>query len=58
MCIIVRLCSDDHKKPEDFATAILDSTGKKKSPNRLMVDEAVNDDNSVVTLSPKKVREP
>jgi transitional endoplasmic reticulum ATPase len=26
---------------------------RKKSPNRLVVDEAVNDDNSVVALHPK-----
>uniref|UniRef100_A0A7S0ZAC4 Vesicle-fusing ATPase n=1 Tax=Timspurckia oligopyrenoides TaxID=708627 RepID=A0A7S0ZAC4_9RHOD len=43
-----------HKKPEDFATAIMD---KKKAPNRLLVDEAVNDDNSVVSLSPEKMEE-
>eukprot|EP01138_Halocafeteria_seosinensis_P000756 gb/GECG01000774.1/.p1 GENE.gb/GECG01000774.1/~~gb/GECG01000774.1/.p1 ORF type:complete len:831 (+),score=151.57 gb/GECG01000774.1/:1-2493(+) len=49
--------SEHEKKPEDFATAILDTEGKKKSPNRLIVDEAVNDDNSVVTLSPKKMEE-
>ncbi|KAF7838299.1 cell division cycle protein 48-like protein [Senna tora] len=33
----------------DYSTAILE---RKKSPNRLIVDEAVNDDNSVVTLHP------
>ena len=27
---------------------------KKKSPNRLNVDESTNDDNSVVMLSPEK----
>lgn len=26
---------------------------RKKAPNRLVVDDAVNDDNSVVALSPK-----
>lgn len=35
---------------KDFSTAILQ---RKKSPNRLIVDEAVNDDNSVVALHPK-----
>eukprot|EP00955_Chlamydomonas_euryale_P001919 21497-Chlamydomonas_euryale.AAC.4 len=35
---------------KDFSTAILQ---RKKSPNRLLVDEAVNDDNSVVALHPK-----
>ena len=32
----------------DFSTAILE---KKKSANRLLVDEAINDDNSVVALN-------
>jgi transitional endoplasmic reticulum ATPase len=30
---------------------------KKRSPNRLVVDEALNDDNSVVALSPAKMEE-
>jgi transitional endoplasmic reticulum ATPase len=34
--------------PDDLATAIL---RKKDRPNRLLVEEAVNDDNSVVALS-------
>ena len=38
--------ADGEKK--DFSTAILE---RKKSPNRLIVDEAVNDDNSVVALN-------
>lgn len=33
----------------DYSTAILE---RKKSPNRLVVDEAVNDDNSVVSMHP------
>lgn len=33
----------------DFSTAILE---RKKAPNRLVVDEATNDDNSVVALHP------
>ena len=33
-----------------MSTAIMD---KKTSPNRLMVDEAVQDDNSVVALHPE-----
>ncbi|KAI3896744.1 hypothetical protein MKW98_009597 [Papaver atlanticum] len=33
----------------DFSTAILD---RKKAPNRLIVDEAVADDNTMVTLHP------
>ena len=40
-------CRKSGKK--DFSTAILE---RKKSPNRLVVDEAVNDDNSVVALHP------
>jgi transitional endoplasmic reticulum ATPase len=43
----VHPCSKKHK---DYSTAILE---RKKSPNRLVVDEAVNDDNSVVALHPK-----
>ncbi|KAL0369625.1 UNVERIFIED_CONTAM: Cell division cycle protein 48 [Sesamum angustifolium] len=39
--------SDSGKK--DFSTAILE---RKKAANRLIVDEAVNDDNSVVSLHP------
>lgn len=35
---------------KDYSTAILE---RKKSPNRLVVDEAINDDNSVVTLHPE-----
>ncbi|KAK2075843.1 AAA ATPase cdc48 [Prototheca wickerhamii] len=44
--------SEPHHEGEkkDFSTAILE---RKKSPNRLIVDDAVNDDNSVVTLHPK-----
>lgn len=39
---------------KDISTAIMD---KKKSPNRLVVDDALNDDNSVVSLSPAKMEE-
>lgn len=39
---------------EDLATAIL---RKKDKPNRLLVDEAVADDNSVVALSQTKMDE-
>ncbi|XP_042486985.1 cell division control protein 48 homolog E-like [Macadamia integrifolia] len=41
--------SDSKGTKRDFSTAILE---RKKSPNRLVVDEAINDDNSVVTLHP------
>ena len=46
MFVFVWLCSKPAKK--DFSTAILE---RKKAPNRLVVDEAVNDDNSVVALN-------
>jgi len=39
---------------KDFATAILE---RKKAPNRLIADEAVNDDNSTVALAPSKLTE-
>jgi len=39
---------------DDLATAILKP---KSKPNRLMVEEAVTDDNSVVTMSPDKMEE-
>lgn len=45
---------DGDKKKTDFSTAILD---KKKAPNRLIIDDATNDDNSVVALSPAKMEE-
>eukprot|EP00268_Persea_americana_P042601 TRINITY_DN4264_c2_g1_i2.p1 TRINITY_DN4264_c2_g1~~TRINITY_DN4264_c2_g1_i2.p1 ORF type:complete len:799 (-),score=201.60 TRINITY_DN4264_c2_g1_i2:156-2552(-) len=37
---------------KDFSTAILE---RKKAPNRLVVDEGVDDDNSVVVLNPAKL---
>lgn len=39
---------------KDFSTAILDS---KKSPNRLMVEEAKTDDNSIVEMTQAKMEE-
>ncbi|KAL0375057.1 UNVERIFIED_CONTAM: Cell division cycle protein 48 [Sesamum radiatum] len=42
--------SDAKGTKRDFSTAILE---RKKAPNRLVVDEAVNDDNSVVCLHPE-----
>lgn len=41
-------------KQGDFSTAILD---KKKAPNKLMVEDAVNDDNSTICLSQAKLTE-
>ena len=43
-----------HTDKKDFSTAILD---KKKAPNKLMVDDTDNDDNSTVSLSPAKLQE-
>lgn len=40
-------CCSKGKDKKDFSTAILE---RKKSPNRLIVDDALNDDNSVVAL--------
>ncbi|KAM1052870.1 hypothetical protein ACFX2J_000442 [Malus domestica] len=37
---------------EDLWTAIL---GRKKSTNCLVIDEAVNDDNSIVAMNPKSM---
>lgn len=41
-------------KKVEINTAIMD---RKKAPNRLVVDDAVNDDNSVVCLSQAKMDE-
>ena len=41
--------SSDPNPPNDPATAIL---RKKPAPNKLIVDDATKDDNSVMTLSP------
>jgi hypothetical protein len=43
-------CSSKPKEKKDPSMAILE---RKKAPNRLIVDDAVNDDNSVVALSVK-----
>ncbi|XP_069783477.1 transitional endoplasmic reticulum ATPase-like isoform X2 [Narcine bancroftii] len=45
---------DSNAKPEDVSTAILQ---QKHRPNRLIVDEAINDDNSIVSLSQVKMDE-
>ncbi|KAI3437499.1 DYW_deaminase domain-containing protein, partial [Psidium guajava] len=42
--------SDAKGTKRDFSTAILE---RKKAANRLVVDEAINDDNSVVALHPE-----
>uniref|UniRef100_A0A0D3DSQ0 Uncharacterized protein n=1 Tax=Brassica oleracea var. oleracea TaxID=109376 RepID=A0A0D3DSQ0_BRAOL len=41
--------SDSKGTKKDFSTAILE---RKKAANRLVVDEAINDDNSIVSLHP------
>ena len=41
--------SDSKGTKRDFSTAILE---RKKAANRLVIDEAINDDNSVVALHP------
>eukprot|EP00210_Caulerpa_lentillifera_P008187 g7817.t1 len=41
-------------KKKDFSTAILD---RKKAPNRLVVDDAINEDNSVVALNAKTMEQ-
>lgn len=43
-----------HPNSDDLSTAILK---EKKKPNRLIVEDAVNDDNSVVALSQAKMDE-
>ena len=45
--------SSDPKGKKDYSTAILE---RKKSPSRLMVDKATNDDNSVATLHPDTMK--
>ncbi|GAA95447.1 hypothetical protein E5Q_02101 [Mixia osmundae IAM 14324] len=44
-----RLAADRHHEADELATSIL---RPKKSPNRLVVDEATSDDNSVATIHP------
>jgi len=44
---------ESKKEKKDYSTAILE---RKKAPNRLFVDEAVNDDNSVVSLHPNTLQ--
>lgn len=46
--------SESKTNKRDYSTAILE---RKKSPNRLVVDEPVNDDNSVVSMHPSKMDE-
>jgi len=48
------MATPEAKAEEDLATAIL---RRKERPNRLLVEEAINEDNSVVSLSQKKMDE-
>uniref|UniRef100_A0A914VT89 vesicle-fusing ATPase n=1 Tax=Plectus sambesii TaxID=2011161 RepID=A0A914VT89_9BILA len=48
------MADDKQKKTDELATAILKD---KVRPNRLIVDQSVNDDNSVVGLSQEKMDE-
>ena len=43
-----------HVEKKDYSTSIMD---RKKAPHRLMVEEAINDDNSVVQMTQKKMDE-
>ena len=48
------MASGADSKGDDLSTAILK---QKNRPNRLIVDEAINEDNSVVSLSQPKMDE-
>jgi len=48
------MATPEAKGEEDLATAIL---RRRERPNRLLVEEAINEDNSVVSLSQKKMDE-
>ncbi|KHN87956.1 Transitional endoplasmic reticulum ATPase -like protein 2 [Toxocara canis] len=54
MAAIPTALDDKQKRNEELATAILKD---KVKPNRLLVDQSVNDDNSVVALSQAKMDE-
>lgn len=51
-CLFIVVFRKSGKK--DYSTTILE---RKKSPNRLLVDEAINDDNSVISMHPSKMDE-
>lgn len=48
LCIGTNFIFSSSSKGDDLSTAILK---QKNRPNRLIVDEAINEDNSVVSLS-------
>ncbi|KEP66998.1 UNVERIFIED_CONTAM: cell division protein CDC48CY [Hammondia hammondi] len=45
------------RRPQPAPAEKKDESQKKRSPNRLIVEEAINDDNSVVALNPAKMEE-
>lgn len=47
-CRLISCVFSPSSKADDLSTAILK---QKNRPNRLIVDEAINEDNSVVSLS-------
>ncbi|XP_058082886.1 cell division control protein 48 homolog D-like [Magnolia sinica] len=46
---MARHAESSYSKKKDFSTAIFE---RKKAINRLVVDEATNDDNSIISLHP------
>ena len=51
---VLKMYRTKGKTKKDFSTAILE---RKKAPNRLVVDDSVNDDNSTVSLNIKTMEE-
>lgn len=51
------MTSDDPKSSIEGVKAQSIPPQKKRSPHRLVVEEATNDDNSVIALSPAKMEE-
>jgi transitional endoplasmic reticulum ATPase len=51
------MTSDDPKPVSESAIKPAQAPQKKRSPHRLVVEEATNDDNSVIALSPAKMEE-
>ncbi|KFH11684.1 putative transitional endoplasmic reticulum ATPase [Toxoplasma gondii VAND] len=45
------------RRPQSVPAEKKEESQKKRSPNRLIVEEAINDDNSVVALNPAKMEE-
>ncbi|OII75677.1 transitional endoplasmic reticulum ATPase protein [Cryptosporidium andersoni] len=49
--------SHNQLKEESIPTVKSEIVEKRRAPNRLVVDDAINDDNSVVCLSPQKMEQ-